>query len=80
MAHGTKTVYPGERNKGLNLTFQPPEEGQSIQRSKHCDKHGDKDEENSQKIVNKFLLAVHLMFSFIFYFFKSSLTEFINLY
>ena len=42
MAHVTRTVNPGERNKGLSSTFQPPEEGQSIQRPKHCDKHGDK--------------------------------------
>ena len=29
------------------LTFQPPKEGRSIQRQKRCDKHGDKDENNS---------------------------------
>ena len=52
MARGTRTIYPSERNKGLSSTFQPPEEGQSIQWLKHCDKHGDKDENNSLKNVN----------------------------
>ena len=51
MACGTRTVYPGKRNKGLNSTFQPPEEGRIVQRSKH-DKHGDKDEDNCLKNVN----------------------------
>ena len=46
----TRTVYPGEWNKGLSSTFQPLEEGQSIQRLKCCDKHGDKDEDNSPKM------------------------------
>ena len=49
MARGTRTVYSGMRNKGLSSTFQPPEEGRSVQR---CDKHGDKDEDNSPKNVN----------------------------
>ena len=52
MACGTRTVYPGKWNKGLSSTFQPPEEGRSVQRPKCCDKHGDKDEENSPKNVN----------------------------
>ena len=52
MAHGTRTVYPGKRNKGLSSTFQPPEEGRSVQGLKCCDKHGDKDEDSSLKIVN----------------------------
>ena len=52
MARGTRTIYPGKRNKGLNLTFQPPEEGRSVQRSKRCDKHGDKNLDNSPKNVN----------------------------
>ena len=52
MAHGTRTVYPSEQNKGLSLTFQPPEEGWSVQWLKCCDKHGDKDEDNSPKNVN----------------------------
>ena len=52
MARGTRTVYPDERNKGLTSTFQPPEEGRSVQRLKRCDKHGDKDEDNSFKNVN----------------------------
>ena len=52
MAHGTRTVYPVKWNKGLSSTFQPPEEGWSVQRSKRCDKHGDKDEVNSPKNVN----------------------------
>ena len=52
MAHRTRTVYPGEQNKGLSLTFQPPEEGQSTQQPKRCDKHGDKDEDNSLKNLN----------------------------
>ena len=49
---GTRTVYPSEQNRGLSLTFQPPEEGQSVQRLKHFDKHGNEDEDNSPKIVN----------------------------
>ena len=47
MARGTQTVYPGERNKGLSSAFQPPEEGQSAQRRKCCDKPGEKDEDNT---------------------------------
>ena len=53
MAHVTRTVYTGERNKGLSSAFQPPEEDRSVQRSKRCDKHGNKDEDNSPKNVNK---------------------------
>ena len=52
MARVTRTVDPGKRNKGLRSTFQPPEEGWSVQWPKHCDKHGDKDEDNSLKHVN----------------------------
>ena len=52
MARGTRTVYPGERNKGLSSIFQPPEEGGSVQRPKRCDKHGDKDKYSSPKTVN----------------------------
>ena len=52
MACGTRTVYPGEQNKGLDSTFQPPEEGWSVQRLKRCDKHGDKEEDNSPNNVN----------------------------
>ena len=52
MARGTRTVYPGKRNKELSSTFQPHEEGRSGQRPKRCDKHGDKDEDNSPKNVN----------------------------
>ena len=52
MTRGTRTVYPVKRNKGLSSTFQPPEEGWSVQRPKRCDKHGDKDEDNSPKNVN----------------------------
>ena len=50
MARETRTVYPGKRNKGLSSTFQPPEEGRSVQRPQRCDKHGDED--NSPKNVN----------------------------
>ena len=39
MSRGTRTVYPGEQNNGLSSTFQPPEEGRSVQRPKRCDKH-----------------------------------------
>ena len=46
MACVTRTVYPGEQNKRLSSTFQPPEEGRSIL----CDKHGVKDEDNSPKM------------------------------
>ena len=53
MACGTRTVYPSEQNKELSSTFQPPEEGQSVQWLKCYDKHGDKDEDNSQKNVSK---------------------------
>ena len=52
MARGTRTVYSGKRNKGLSSTFQPPEEGRSVQRPKRCDKHGDKEEDNSLKNVD----------------------------
>ena len=52
MARGTRTVYPGKRNKGLSLTFQPLEEGQSVQRPKRRNKHGDKDEDKCPKNVN----------------------------
>ena len=40
------------RNKGLSSTFQPPEEGRSVQPPKHCDKYGDKDEDNSPVNIN----------------------------
>ena len=33
----------------VSLTFQPSEEGRSVQRPKRCDKDGDKDEDNSPK-------------------------------
>ena len=36
----------------LSSTFQPPEEGRSVQQPKRCDKHGVKDEDNSLKNVN----------------------------
>ena len=52
MARGTRTVHPSKRNKGLSSTFQPPEEGLSVQRPKRCNKHGDEDEDNSPKNVN----------------------------
>ena len=48
MARGTRTVYPGKRNKVLSPTLQSPEEGRSVQRPKR----GDKDEDNSPKNVN----------------------------
>ena len=54
MACGTRTVYPGKRNKELSSTLQPPEEGWSVQWLK-CDKHGDKDEDNSPKNLNVFI-------------------------
>ena len=60
MACRTRTVYPGKRNKGLSLTFQPPEEGQSVQWPKHWDKHGNKDEDNSLKNVNN--VQKHLLY------------------
>ena len=52
MARGSRTVYLGERNNGQSSTFQPPEEGRNVQRSKLCDKHGDKNEDNSPENVN----------------------------
>ena len=52
MARGTRTVYLGKRNKGLSSTFQPLDEGGSVQRPKCCDKHGNKDVVNSPKNVN----------------------------
>ena len=58
MARGTRTVYPGERNKGLSLTFQTPEECRSVQRPKRCDKQGDKDEDNSPNNVNNVLFKM----------------------
>ena len=63
MACGTRTVYPGKRNKGFSLTFQPPEEGQSIQRPKRCDKHGDRNEDNSLKNVNDVNLVYISLFA-----------------
>ena len=42
--------YP--QNHVSSRTFQTPEEGRSVQRPKRCDKHGDKDEDNSPKNVN----------------------------
>ena len=36
----------------VKSTFQPPEEGWSVQRPKPCDKHGNKDEDNSPKNAN----------------------------
>ena len=62
MAHGTRTVYPGERNKRLSSTFQPPEEGRSVQRPKRCDKHSDKDEDNSPKNVNNVQISWYVIF------------------
>ena len=53
MACGTRNVYPGKRNKGLSSIFQPPEKGRCVQRPKLCDKHGNRDEDNSPKNVNK---------------------------
>ena len=58
MVDGTRTVYPGKWNKGLSSTFQPPEEGRNVQRPKRCDKHGDKDEDNSPKNVNNIQIYV----------------------
>ena len=55
MACRTRTVYLVSDNKGLSSTFQAFEEGRSIQRLKRCDKHGDKDEDNSLKNVNNVL-------------------------
>ena len=43
------TVYSGKQSKWLSSTFQPPEEGRSVQRLKRWDKHYDKDDDNSQK-------------------------------
>ena len=51
MARVTRIHDPGERNKGLCSTFLPPEEGRRVQRPKRCNKHGDKDEDNSPKNV-----------------------------
>ena len=52
MGRLTRTVCPGERNKRLSSTSQPPEEGRSVQRPKRWDKHGNKNEDNSPKNVN----------------------------
>ena len=61
MARGTRTVYPTEQNKGLSSTFQPPEEGRRVQRPKPCDKHGDKDEDNSLKNVNEIYIYIYIL-------------------
>ena len=64
MAHGTRRVYPDEQNKGQSSIFQPPEDGRGVQWPKRCDKHGDKDEDNSPKNVNNvqfFLLSAFLL-------------------
>ena len=55
--------YSGKRNKGRSSTFQPPEEGRSVQQPKHRDKHSDKDEDNSPKIVNNERI---ILFNFIY--------------
>ena len=52
MSRGIRTIYPGKQNKGLSSTFQPPEEGRSVQRPKRYDKHDNKDEDNSPENVN----------------------------
>ena len=52
MARVTRTVYPSKQNKGFSLTFQPPQEDRRVQQPKCCDKHGEKDEDNSPKNVN----------------------------
>ena len=44
--------YPCKQKKGLSSTFQPSEEIWSVQWPKRCDKHGNKDEDNSLKNVN----------------------------
>ena len=54
MTRGTRTVYPGKKNKGLSSTFQPPEEGRSVQWAKRCNKRGGKDEDNRPKNVNNY--------------------------
>ena len=54
MAYVIWTVYTGEQNKGLSSTFQPPEEGRSVQWPKYHDKHDDKDEDNTLKNVNNY--------------------------
>ena len=79
MAYGSRTVYPGKQNKGLSSTFKPPEEGRSVQRPKRCDKHGEKDGDNSSKNVNNqnsfsitslsgnaFKIAVYNMFTVLY--------------
>ena len=58
MARGTRTVYLGKRNKELSSTFQPPEEGWSVQRPKRWNKHGGKDEDNSPKNVDKRFIRI----------------------
>ena len=44
--------------KGLSSTFQSSEEGRSVQRPKRCDKHGNKNEDNSPKNVNDVSFSV----------------------
>ena len=91
MIRGTRTVYPGERNKGLSSTFQPPEEGQSIQQPKRCDKHGNKDEDNSPKNVHNtssqkyrrmkyFCFICFIVISFFSYLFNIDLLFLLNHY
>ena len=62
MAQRTRTVYPSKQNKGLSSTFQPLEEGQSLQKPKRCDKHGDKDEDNSPKNVNNIYKNIYIIY------------------
>ena len=45
----------------FSSTFQPPEDGRSVQRPKRCDKHGDKDEDNSPKKGNNVLNILFLI-------------------
>ena len=80
MARGTRTVYFGKRNKWLSSTFQPPEEGRSVQRPKRCDKHGDKDKDISPKHVNNVLFLTFIIFQcqkYIHVFLKKRKNEFI---
>ena len=53
-----RPLYPSERNKELSSTFQPLEEGRSVQWTKRCDKHGDKGEDNSPKNVNNVYFSI----------------------
>ena len=50
---------PGKHNKGVSSTFQPPNEIRGVRRPKHCDKHGDKEEDSSPINLITLICTIH---------------------